>query len=164
MVFDALIGNTDRHQDNWGVIESFEYQEGKRIIKNMRISPVFDNGTSMGYEVLVSSFRHYDDATRLNRYVTNGKHHMRWAINDPVRMGHAEMVEKIATVYPEMRTIMMDCLSKVNAEIFKEILDELVEFDVPIKLTSERSTFMLKLLTLRHHRLLNELETQHAIY
>ncbi len=164
LVFDALIGNTDRHQDNWGVIESFEYKEEKRIVKNMRISPVFDNGTSLGYEVLASNFKNYDDATRFQRYVTKGKHHLRWALNDSDRIGHAEMVRKIAAVYPEMRAIMMDCLGKVTAEIFKKILAALVEFDVPVKLTPERSTFMLKLLTLRHHRLLNELETQHAIY
>lgn len=42
-LFDALIGNTDRHQDNWSII-----QDRKNL--KIRIFPIFDNGTSMGHE------------------------------------------------------------------------------------------------------------------
>ena len=164
LLFDALIGNTDRHQDNWGIVETIEYVDDKRSVKNMSISPVFDNGTSMGYEILASSFKNYESNDRLQRYVTKGKHHMRWALNDIFPMGHGEMIEKIAAVYPETRAIMIDCLNKINAEIFEKILDDLVVFDIPFKLSEERSTFMLELLKLRHYRLLNELETDNAIY
>jgi hypothetical protein len=50
LTFDALIGNTDRHQDNWGIIITRQ-TEAPNKIKKMRISPVFDNGTSMGHEI-----------------------------------------------------------------------------------------------------------------
>lgn len=43
LTFDALIGNTDRHQDNWGLV--FELRSGR-----IRLSPLFDNGTAMGHE------------------------------------------------------------------------------------------------------------------
>ena len=51
LTFDTLIGNTDRHQENWGL-----------ILKNAKLnpkgsgkiypSPAFDNGTALCYEKL----------------------------------------------------------------------------------------------------------------
>lgn len=39
-MFDCLIGNSDRHHSNWAVIKSIETGE-------LRISPVYDNGSSL---------------------------------------------------------------------------------------------------------------------
>lgn len=49
---DALIGNTDRHQENWGVIEA-----GRR-----RLSPTFDHASSLGFLL--------DDSARVERLTT----------------------------------------------------------------------------------------------
>ena len=38
MIFDALIGEQDRHEENWGITE----KEGKSFI-----SPLYDNGDSL---------------------------------------------------------------------------------------------------------------------
>ncbi len=40
LVLDALIGNTDRHEENWGVVEP---QEARRL------SPSFDHASSLGF-------------------------------------------------------------------------------------------------------------------
>ncbi len=162
-LFDALIGNTDRHQDNWEVIESSELIDGQiSNFKKIRTSPVFDNGTSMGHEIRASDFQKYEDKNILERYVLKGTHHMKWSLSDVScmkrGMQHNEILAKFIELYPEARQIMLDCLYKVNDEFFKKVLGELVEFDVSAKLTTERANFMLKLLTLRHQRLLNQLE------
>lgn len=39
-LFDTLIGNTDRHQDNWGFLFG---------ASNIKLAPLFDNGTSLGH-------------------------------------------------------------------------------------------------------------------
>ncbi len=44
MFFDALIGNTDRHHENWGVINGSE------------LSPIYDNGISLGWRIDEDSF------------------------------------------------------------------------------------------------------------
>jgi hypothetical protein len=152
-VFDALIGNTDRHQDNWGIIEPVG-----------SLSPVFDNGTSMGYEVRKEDFWRFDDFSYLEKYVAKGWHHMKWHLTDSVRLKHgekhAEMLQKFIKSHPETQQVMVDCLKKVNYDVFKKILDYLVLFEIPIKLTPERAAFMLKLIHFRHQKLLKELENQ----
>lgn len=68
LAFDALIGNTDRHQDNWGIIEHHFKGNDLRSYKRIRFSPVFDNGTSMGHEISPAKFDFYSD-NRLEMYI-----------------------------------------------------------------------------------------------
>ncbi|MFI4938610.1 MAG: HipA domain-containing protein [Candidatus Berkiellales bacterium] len=148
--FDALIGNTDRHQDNWGIIIN-------PINHAMQISPVFDNGTSLGHEITADNFEKCSDLHRLQKYIAKGWHHMKWRLNDDSPCGHVELIQKFLVHYPETRSTILNCLTSVNDDIFKNILDEFTAFNVPVKLTHKRADFMLKLLQLRHQQLLNEL-------
>lgn len=125
--------------------------------EEIRISPVFDNGTSMGHEISQNKFKYYDENDHLMKYIFKGWHHMKWRL-DGQQMGHIEMLQKLIEQYPEARKIMLNCLKKVTNETFKTILDDLATFTVPVKLTAERAAFMLKLLQLRHQHLLVELE------
>lgn len=159
-LFDALIGNTDRHQDNWGIIAQTNQGVLTPLNPNkeeMRISPVFDNGTSMGHEISPSKFEYYDENDNLMKYVSKGWHHMKWSIDSP-QMSHVEMLQKVIDRYPETRQVMLNCLKKVTYETFKTILDDLVAFKIPTRLGTERAAFMLKLLQFRHQHLLVELE------
>lgn len=148
-VFDALMGDTDRHQNNWGIIYGFNDET--------RLTPVFDNGTSMGYEIKADRFHIYEANDRLKFYVLRGKHHMKWKLDDTSSIRHSELIEKYADQYPETRSTMLDCLHRVNSESFQAILNDLTKFDVSVRLTEERVRFMLRLLEFRHKMLLNQL-------
>ncbi|MBS0358870.1 MAG: HipA domain-containing protein [Proteobacteria bacterium] len=140
--FDSLIGNTDRHQKNWGIIIS---------VKNgVRIAPAFDNGTSMGHEILPEKF----DTKNIEKYVSDGTHHMRWKL-DTLRIEHCEFLKRIIQQYPETVETIRNCLRRLDYEFFEKTLDFLTQFDVPVKLTKDRAKFMLKLLEFRYKRLLN---------
>lgn len=147
LVFDALIGNTDRHQDNWGIIKNSE----------IRIAPVFDNGTSMGHEIFSKNFHLFETSDYIEKYVSKGKHHMKWSVDNNAQ-GHCDLLQKLISKYPETRAVVISCLNTVNNETFKNILDNLAQFKVPTQLSMERACFMLKLLKYRHQRLLNKLE------
>lgn len=161
LVFDALIGNTDRHQDNWGIIESFQYkliQPNAAYVRKARIAPVYDNGSSMGGELAnktLTKFK-YDEAA-IEKYVRKGLQHMRWSLDNLERIEHCEFLKRLIHTYPEMQETMLDSLQSVNEETFNYILNTLTEFNVIIKLSQERSDFMLRLITLRHNRLLKVL-------
>lgn len=150
-VFDALIGNTDRHQDNWGIIINSSAE-------TFRIAPVFDNGTSLGHEILNSNISFMSDYNRLYKYILKGRHHIKWACDDAFRMGHLELLQMLFGKIPETKQVMLDCLRRVSDETFESILSTLMGFDVPVRLSIERVGLMLKLLKIRHQRLLSGLE------
>ena len=57
MVLDALIGNTDRHHENWGLLWQVlvnidEVSEAARLEKQYDIAPSFDHASSLGRELL----------------------------------------------------------------------------------------------------------------
>lgn len=73
LCFDALIGNTDRHQENWGLIWRDNGSTG-------RFTPYFDNGTSLGHELQPQKMgRMMRDRNELDAYLNRGQHHMRWS-------------------------------------------------------------------------------------
>ena len=45
LVFDALIGGTDRHYNNWGILEKADNSEF------IRLAPAFDNGVSLLWKI-----------------------------------------------------------------------------------------------------------------
>lgn len=156
-IFDALIGNTDRHQDNWGIIVLNPYNQ------IVRISPVFDNGTSMGHEILSTNLQKFDQQKLIEKYVENGRHHIRWHPSDTHRSSHSELHKLFVGKYPETQQVMLNCLNMVNYESFKTILNDLVAYNAPgfnnfVRLSPDRAAFMLKLLQYRHQRLVHELD------
>jgi len=75
--FDTLIGNTDRHQDNWGVIEKSNEPD---------FSPAFDNGTALGYEIKEVRLNSLIiNEQKLEKYLQKGTHHMKWSLDEDYR-------------------------------------------------------------------------------
>lgn len=72
--FDALIGNTDRHPENWGFLKRFR---GERIAV-WELAPPFDNGTSMGYQISEEHLAEYANPSRIKSFIAAGRHHCGW--------------------------------------------------------------------------------------
>ena len=70
LTFDTLIGNIDRHQDNWGFIIE---RSVKQSFESIGLSPAFDNGTALCYEILEQNIDNFDDTDKLERYNTPQK-------------------------------------------------------------------------------------------
>ncbi len=66
LTFDALIGNTDRHQENWGFVWTFIQDQN---IRPLILSPAFDNGTSLGHERQPDQFVRFDESAYLQHYI-----------------------------------------------------------------------------------------------
>lgn len=145
--FDALIGNTDRHAHNWGVL--FHADERKEY---MSFSPAFDNGTSLGYEQLKKNFWKFDDDEYLYRYVERGCHHVKWVPSDKKRIGHLELLQRIIDKYPSARGVILKSLS-FDFDKLEEKIWPLTKFDIPVKLSPERCRFILKLISARQNYL-----------
>ncbi|SIT35307.1 conserved hypothetical protein [Paraburkholderia ribeironis] len=146
-LFDALIGNTDRHQDNWGFLSS----TGAGGVRE-RLSPLFDNGTSLGMERHLEHVGGWDD-NKCTAYLNRGCHHMKLLNDNKARSQHFEMVKYVVEAHPALKPPLAETLSKFSLEEFEQRLAELCKLDLPVRFREARLSFTLRLVTLRYRRL-----------
>jgi hypothetical protein len=158
LVFDALIGNTDRHQDNWGLI--FKPRPGK--LDACRMSPLFDNGTSLGHERFLERVRNWSDAD-LDRYVRRGTHHVKWSLTDvPAINSHAALLRHAALAWPQTIETTRNRLN-FDPESLASCCADLVNLPTPVPLSAGRMAFVQRLLKRRHQLLIETLDDCLAI-
>jgi hypothetical protein len=154
LIFDSLIGNTDRHQDNWGFIWGFK-PNGRRN-DDPRLTPIYDNGTSMGHEIIEKNFYKFEDQSHLKRYIHRGHHHMKWLLSDTCRIPHIEVISHISSKYPDSVPWIQSIIDFPMNEVEK-ILHELCSFNIEVPLSEQRAEFMFKLVRVRKELLMQEL-------
>lgn len=152
LTFDALIGNTDRHHENWG----FLVRPRRDAPAEFRLAPAFDNGTSLGHEWSEDQIPRFDDPQHLLRYIRKGRHHMRWHQQDARQAGHTELLRKLVERHPRALPAMQKVLAFDDAELEQRLIG-LSKLSVPVALSPTRAGFMLRLLRARRTYLLNAL-------
>jgi hypothetical protein len=79
IIFDVLIGNMDRHHENWGICEDQKYKQQllfdkKQLVDLRSFTPLFDHGSSLMFELSDQDvFNMLNDESRLTRYVESAK-------------------------------------------------------------------------------------------
>lgn len=78
LVLDALIGNVDRHHENWGLlwqvrVEVDDLLETARVSKEYLVAPSFDHASSLGRELLDEKRINYSRSQAVQRYVSRGR-------------------------------------------------------------------------------------------
>lgn len=150
LLFDALIGNSDRHQDNWGLIF---FDIGNK--SKCKMSPLFDNGTSLGHERFPDKFNAWR-AEDFDRYIRKGTHHMRLSLEPDQAsiLGHAELLASAVKLWPETRDEIIERLNFSEKDL-TDALSDLVALNAPVPLTTDRIAFVLRLLARRHQNLMS---------
>lgn len=151
LTFDALIGNADRHHDNWGVIHTMSDSD-RHIKESVEFSPVFDNGSSMGFEIRSEKLTSFSENEQMSKYVSKGFHHFKWAKKDSKKALHGEMLLNLVNKFPDSLQYIRETLD-FDADVFSDIVNELTVYDVLVPLSQQRADFMIKLLAFRHVRL-----------
>lgn len=145
-IFDALIGNTDRHQDNWGLLLASSVAGQKKY--RAELSPLFDNGTSLGHERWPERLETWGEQ-RFAKYIRDGRHHMRWAAGDGASISHIDGLKEFCWRYPDLAPSLRSKILTFDLNALVEILDQLSALDVPIALTPPRKNLYIKLIALR---------------
>lgn len=175
LAFDTVIGNTDRHQDNWGVIYNVKsYFVDGQILENntyrfvpIKPSPAFDNGTAMGHEILEENFKKFEnpgDPGRRDRYLRNTKyahHHMKWNLQEQTPINFFDFMVKLTKEYPYTNTPILKSLEFTRDDVEAPLggLVGLVDSG-KFKLTERRLTFTINLIMDRRELLLEALNSQ----
>lgn len=154
LLFDALIGNTDRHQDNWGLL----WQHTVNNKWKVRMTPVFDNGTSLGYEILEAKMDNFFRPDCMQRYINKGRHHIRYQLNDELPAQHIELLVWLADKYPAMLQRIKDKLIAFNLTHLKATINHHTGFNIPIPLTEKRADFVYHLIESRYSAIREKIE------
>ncbi len=109
LVFDALIGNSDRHQDNWGIRAT--------IVENMQskfeMLPAFDNGTSLGRELEEAKIRScLNNQDEIEGFIRRGKAHVRWdGTVGAEHLQHEELMRRHLQTFPKSRRVFDEIIN-----------------------------------------------------
>lgn len=148
LIFDALIGNTDRHQNNWAIL--FRSSGGPGSVG---IAPWFDNGTSLGCDRHENKVASWPEQHFL-KYLGNGKHHMRWEKSSPDRCGLFEMPLLLVDFDSSLRDPMLRCIESLNLDDLSTLLEQCIDVQTFTRLSPWRAQFMHKLIEWRKDILL----------
>ena len=73
LVFDALVGNTDRHHQNWGVLLERKQVADRPVGFVLQLAPTFDHASSLGRELTDEAReRHLLEGT-MERYILKAR-------------------------------------------------------------------------------------------
>ncbi|GMQ45351.1 HipA domain-containing protein [Vibrio sp. 10N] len=145
-LFDALIGNTDRHQENWGLIFEldFETKESK-----VTLSPLYDNGTSLGHERFLDKIAGWNDEALL-RYINKGMHHLRFTKDDTKkRIPLIELVTIVARREPSKQRMNLK-LDGLDLECMLSEIEQLTKVDNVTPLSKERFDWIERIVRTRY--------------
>ena len=96
VLFDSLLGNVDRHSENWGFIF-----ERKDDAQSVTLAPLYDNGTSLGYNILEERLDPAWALEQIEQFVRKGKHDCGWSHKEDGPMLNIELCRRFFTTFPQ---------------------------------------------------------------
>ncbi|RYG86835.1 MAG: hypothetical protein EON59_09030 [Alphaproteobacteria bacterium] len=152
LAFDSLIGNTDRHSENWGFLVEPSPDGGRHL----SMAPAFDNGTSLGFIVGDRQLADFTKPERLGQFIANGHHHFGWTSGDKGSGQHVALCRWFARQYPSTQALMRDTVNIADSEV-DAVVVRCVGTRFPTVFSEQRAQFVAAQLKARREELLNAL-------
>lgn len=133
LVLDALVGNTDRHHENWGVVLSYFHENDpeRRILSSgMRIglAPTFDHGSSLGREMLDERRKAIlARSGGLKRYINKGTGGIFRCAGDRKGLSPIALIRLVAEAYPTLFTPWQKRVSELEDGFAIPLLEKIPE-------------------------------------
>ena len=89
LLFDALVGNNDRHFYNWGVIET----KDKNNKKEYNFSPIYDTARGMFWNITELNLQKYREKERLEKYIKDCQ--AKTSYSGKKKENHFELIKNI---------------------------------------------------------------------
>ena len=143
MIFDALIGEQDRHEENWGITE----KQGKSFI-----SPLYDNGDSLLREFrnIDNAQKYYDGTKDFDAYIDRSQTII-YKEDNKSKYKHFELIKYLYDNYPKYVIPEINHLKKLTDEIIEELVNKIPDE----LLTNEHKKYIIMYLIRRRTILLN---------
>ena len=117
-VLDALIGNTDRHHENWGILR-------RRVGDGWRgsVAPSYDHASSLGRELLDERRDRLMTENRIENYAERGRGAIYWSENERYGPSPLELVRRAAPTYPDLFHSALAELQKLDEDFISIIVN-----------------------------------------
>ena len=122
LVLDALVGNTDRHHENWGLV--FWPTDAERYPS---VAPTFDHASSLGRELQDKLRTTYLKEGRVGWYAERGRGGVYWSEEDPHGPSPLELVRRASRSYPEFFRPALGRLEHIECEAFSRLVRRVPE-------------------------------------
>ncbi len=145
LVLDAVIGNTDRHHENWGLLRRRVEERWKG-----RLAPSFDHASSLGRELLDERRALLLDEERVDRYSAKGRGGIYWKHGMRHGPSPVSLVRRAAEAHPSYFTPMPALVERLRDSLLTEIVER-----VPRGWMSDlERAFAIELMTCNRDRLM----------
>ena len=154
LLFDALIGNSDRHHSNWGITETkgfLSVEKGVFPVNAMTLSPLYDNGSSLCSYINESDIETIlKDKIRYESIInTKSKSAIGWNNIRPIR--HFELIKNLRDEYYEET---VNLVKNIKKNITEQSVDTILSnFDDNI-ISSQMKKLLKKFIIDRRNRII----------
>ena len=115
LVLDALIGNTDRHHENWGFL--------RMPAGNYSIAPSFDHASSLGRELLDERRDRRLSENRVGDYVEKGRGAIYWSGEERHGPSPLELVRRGIYKHPDLFRPALVKLEKLDENVLRDLVN-----------------------------------------
>lgn len=124
LVLDALVGNTDRHHENWGIVLEPQQVAENKIHFAVELAPTFDHASSLGRELTNDARERRLEEKTIEQYIRKARGGIFRESSDKHGMSPLGAVEMLAERYPEFFTPWQVRLADVDETYVKDLLDK----------------------------------------
>jgi hypothetical protein len=153
LMLDAWIANTDRHHENWALIQHGENGESSK-----RLAPTHDHAASFGAIISEDERRKRmttkDRGYAIESWASRGRSALFLSESDTNPLSLIEAFETASSFNPDAANVWLGKLENVTIEMVEEIFERLPED----RITDESKQFAIRVLEINRNRLL-ELRT-----
>ena len=126
LLLDAVIGNTDRHHENWGIL--LKRTSGSL---NVMVAPSFDHASSLGRELCDAGTAKSKSAIlregRVGSYAEKATGAIYWESTDRRGLSPLNLIRRASEKYPEPFDRARQLLDKLTVEGLRGIVDRVPE-------------------------------------
>jgi hypothetical protein len=128
LVLDGLVGNTDRHHQNWGVVlEPKRGEDGILRIRSMHLAPTFDHASSLGRELTDDARQRLLKECAMERYSLRGKGGIFGEGRTKHGLSPIAVVELLADRYPNFLHPWRAKLRALGEAEFQSVIERVPE-------------------------------------
>jgi len=138
MVLDAVIGNTDRHHENWGLLYKLD-ADGENLL--LRASPSFDHASSLGRELSAEKAHQIISENRVESYVRRARGGIYRGSGDKKGENPLELALVAAKFCPDFFQPALSKIPRLTDDVIESLVDR-----VPNSLAAKTSKDFAKIM------------------